>query len=201
MHDTRSTTTSTALLAGLFDPGNNAVWREFDRRYRPILTAFARRLGLTADDAAEAAQDTLARFVEEYRAGKYERSRGRLRAWLIGMAKTRIAQMKRIRQRRRERRGASVLIQLADPAELERIWEEERKLALLRQALLELRGQTRTSDKTLAAFEQYVLKRRPAKDVASDLGMTRQDVYMAKNRVAERLREITARLEPYFDDE
>jgi len=72
------TTTTTALLDGLHDPANEEVWREFDTRYRPIILGFAVKLGLSDEDAADVAQDTLARFVQEYRAGRYDRTRGRL---------------------------------------------------------------------------------------------------------------------------
>jgi hypothetical protein len=50
-------TTSNALLQALFDTHNGATWRLFDARYRPILLRFARRLGLSTDDAADVAQD------------------------------------------------------------------------------------------------------------------------------------------------
>jgi RNA polymerase sigma factor (sigma-70 family) len=161
-------------------------------------------LGLSAEDAADVAQDTLAGFVEQYRAGKYDRGRGRLRAWLIGMVKSHTALLKRAHARRRERRGASVLAHLADGAGLEDAlhdaWEQERKMSLLRQALIELKAQTRTSEKTLRAFELYVIKGKQAQAVAEELGLTPRDVYMAKNRVAERLRDIVARLDELLDD-
>ena len=80
-------TTTTVLLDGLYDPANSVVWRQFDQRYRPIIIGFARRLGLTDDDAADIAQETLVRFVKEYRAGKYDRTRGRLRTWIIAMVR------------------------------------------------------------------------------------------------------------------
>lgn len=35
--------TTTALLAGLFDPANADAWQAFDRRYRPIVMGFAYR--------------------------------------------------------------------------------------------------------------------------------------------------------------
>lgn len=195
-----SSRTSTTLLEGLFDTSDRRIWREFDARYRPIVTGFARRLGLSLHEAEDAAQDVLSDFVKEYRAGNYDRSRGRLRSWLIGMVKTRIAQVKRLQVRRRERRGASALVELTDAPDLDLAWDQERKLALLRQALLELRETSRTSAKTLEAFEQYVLQRRPAQEVARRLGVTAQEVYVAKNRVADRVRNIVARLDGLFDD-
>jgi len=71
--------TTTRLLEGLCDPEDEALWCEFDAQYRPILVGFARRLGLNVEDAADLAQETLVRFVEAYRAGRYDRGKARLR--------------------------------------------------------------------------------------------------------------------------
>ena len=54
---------TTALLEALLDPADDEIWQDFDRRYRPILIAFARRLGLPDEDAADAAHDTLLRIL------------------------------------------------------------------------------------------------------------------------------------------
>ena len=48
--------------------------------------------------------------------------------------------------------------------------------------------------------EREVMEEAPAAEVARELGISAQDVYMAKNRVAERLRGILARLDELFDD-
>lgn len=192
-------TTTTYLLHGLMEPGNDAVWREFDLRYRPIILGFARRSGLSETDAEEVTQDTMTRFLEEYRSGKYDRGRGRLRSWMIGILRYRIADLRRARARRQEVRGESALINLPDE-QLEEVWASERRLVILRQAIQELRETTRTSEKTITAFERYVLRQQAAGAVAEELGMTVADVYMAKNRVAERLHDIIKRLEDLFDD-
>ena len=99
--------TTSALLDGLLEPGNEAIWREFDGRYRPIIFAFTRKLGLDESDAADVAQEAMLRFVQEYRAGKYDRQRGRLRSWIIGIVKYRAADLQRSGAKHRERRGES----------------------------------------------------------------------------------------------
>jgi len=78
------------VARGPADPEKDAIWREFPGRYQPVLVAFARRFGLTHDQAEDAPQGALLRFVEEYRAGRYERSRGRLRSWIFTIARARI---------------------------------------------------------------------------------------------------------------
>ena len=42
--------TTSAMLNGLKDESDGAVWDQFDRRYRPILYGFARRLGMYESD-------------------------------------------------------------------------------------------------------------------------------------------------------
>jgi RNA polymerase sigma-70 factor (ECF subfamily) len=201
MSPAASTTTTSLLLTGLRDTDNRAAWEEFDARYRPLIVACARRLGLNADEAADVAQESLLSFVREYREGRYDRQRGRLRAWIIGMARNRVSAAFSARARRRERRGESVLGALPDDAAFEAGWDAERRQLLMRHALAELRETSRTSDRTLRAFELLVFAGRPAADVAAELDMTPHDVYMAKHRVAERLRGIVARLEALYDDD
>lgn len=196
-----TTRTTTVLLAGLFDAGNDAVWQEFDARYRPILLAFARRLGLRDTDAADVAQETLLQFVREYRAGRYDRERGRLRSWILTIARTRAAGVYRARAVKREARGASAFVDLEDEQALSRIWDGERRAVILREALDELKATTRASDKTVKAFELFAVRQMPADEIAAELGMSRHDVYLAKSRMAGRLREIIARLESVYDED
>src|SRR5688572_3975054 len=116
------THTKTMLLEGLLDPANHDVWTEFDTRYRPVITGFSRRLGLPPADAEDVAQETLARFVKYYRQGKYDRTRGRLSSWIIGIAQHCAADLQQARTKRREFRGESALLSLPDDDGLEAVW-------------------------------------------------------------------------------
>lgn len=195
------TRTSTAMLEGLHDSRNDRVWSAFARRYGPILVGFARRLGLNETDAADVAQETLVRFVEEYRAGKYDRTRGRLRSWLLSIARTRAAAVFRQRSVRGEREGLTSLVDLSDEHTLTQIWQTERRQVILRAALSELRTATKTNEKTIEAFELLVHGGCPPGVVAEQLGMSIEDVYRAKSRVSQKLREIISRLEAEYDGE
>ncbi|RMH12421.1 MAG: RNA polymerase sigma factor [Planctomycetota bacterium] len=195
------TRTSTALLNGLAEPGNERVWSDFAQRYGPILVGFARRLGLDDNDAADVAQETLVRFVEEYRAGKYDRTRGRLRSWMLAIARTKVAGIYRARSVRSEQQGVTRAIDLSDEQALTQIWQSERRQTILRTAMKELRTSTRLNEKTIEAFELLVHGGCPPGVVAEQLGMSIEDVYRAKSRVAQRLREIVSRLEAVYDGE
>ncbi len=50
---TFATRTTTKLLDALRDHDNEPVWAHVDARYRPVIAALARRLGLNASDAEE----------------------------------------------------------------------------------------------------------------------------------------------------
>ena len=187
--------TTTALLNGLFDPRNAAAWEAFDRRYRPILIGFVRNCGVKQSEAAEIAQETIVRFVEEYREGKYDRSRGRLGAWLVTIARYRVLDMRRKAGTAKVERGESAMIDLDDDKSVGAAYEAERRHALLREALEELRTKSRTDPKTVKAFEMLVYHSLTPQVVAEQLGMSTHDVYLAKSRVAAKLREIVVRLE------
>jgi len=193
-------TTTTTLLDGLCADADGPVWREFDARYRPIILGFCGKLGVGEDDAADVAQDALTRFVQDYRAGRYDRTRGRLRSWIIGIVKYRISDLRRKQALRREARGESAMLDLSAEPEWDAIWEAERRRTLLRQAVGELRETSRMNERTIRAFELYAMAGRPVDEVAAELKLTPGDIYMAKSNVAERLREILQRLDELFDD-
>ena len=194
-------TTTSALLDGLHDESNHTVWEEFDRRYRPILLRFARRLGLDENDAADVAQETLLRFLRAYRAGEYHRGKGRLRSWLVGIAKYRIADLRRAAARRKVTRGQSAIGDVPGDDELEGIWIAEEHQVIFNRALEDLRQTTRIADATLDAFERLVVRHESVETVAAGLEMTPQEVYDAKSRVVAKLRETMEKYKSlYFED-
>lgn len=190
--------TTTELLNGLHEQGNQSAWDEFDRRYRPILFAFLRRMGANEIDADDVAQETLVSFVRDYRANKYDRQQGRLGTWLMSIARCRLADFRRAAGRRRTWRGESAIEGLPDDDDAESIWDEEQRRLILEQALCELRQTARFREQTLEAFDRVVLRHEPIEVVSAQLGLTPQEIYNAKNRVVARLREIAERYEASY---
>jgi RNA polymerase sigma-70 factor (ECF subfamily) len=195
-----TTATSTSLLLGLNDSQNGEAWSRYVGRYRPLIVAFGRRLGLKVEDAEDAAQTTLFEFSEAFRAGRYDRDRGRLRAWLFGIAERQVQNV-----RRRVIRSAAVsapepysgfLAEAADPVDPGAAWEEAWRQAVLRQALDEVSRQV--EGRTFEAFRLFALDGMPAESVADRLGMTENAVFGAKRRVVGRLREVLPLMEDVF---
>ncbi|MCA9243115.1 MAG: sigma-70 family RNA polymerase sigma factor [Phycisphaerales bacterium] len=192
--------TTTELLDGLRRPGDQAAWEQFDQRYRPILLGYLRRGGLDENDAADVAQETMTDFLREYQRDKYDRDQGRLRSWLIGIARNRVADARRRAARRREARGESAIADMPDDADHEAIWDAEQRRHILTLAVQELRDTSRFNTRTLEAFERVALRQEPLDRVSEELGLSPQEIYNAKNRVVERLREILQRYEAGFTE-
>ncbi len=193
-----SSFTNTKLLGGLRD-GDDDAWSELDKRIRPVLTALGRRFGLSDTEAADVAQETFLRFIESYRAGRYERSRGRLRAWIVGIARHRVHDLFRSRDRRHERPLAAGDLDVPGEDEFLRVWDEECRAHVLRRAMEVLREVSRISEEKLRAFERIFIDQQGVEDVAREMGMTRDEVYQAKFRCLERLREIVRDLELAYE--
>ncbi len=190
------THTTTALLDRLRDRHEDRVWIDFDRRYRPIVIRFGRRMGLSEADAADAAQDTLLAFVTACREGRYDRERGRLRSFLFGIARFRVL---RLLESRRDWRGDSALGVVPDPDALITAWNGACERSVVRLALCRLRTETRCEPRTIEAFEAVVLHGRGPEVVAAEFGMSVNDVYLAKHRCLRRLRSIVEQVRDGFE--
>ena len=82
------------------------------------------------------------------------------------------------------------------PGELEQLWEDEWRQAVLRAALSEVRREVQET--TYRAFELFALQDQPAKAVAKELGLSENAVSSAKRRVLARLREILPLIQDTF---
>lgn len=193
--------TTTRLLDALADPADEASWVEIDRRYRPIVVGVARRIGLGEEAASEIAQETMVAFLTSFRRGGYDRSRGRLRSWIVGISRHRIADYFADAKKRHRVGGDTMISELSMDTDFDDLWQTERRRVILRRALEELPERSRLKSSTIEAFTRFAIDRQPVTQVADELGLTVDDVYQAKNRVAAKLRTIAADLERRFDEE
>lgn len=191
--------TTTALLHGLADPNDQRAWMELDARSRPVMLGVARRIGLTENEAEDAVQAAMVRFLEAYREGLYQRERGRLSAFLITILRARAIDTRRRTVTRRETAAPVEAVERFSQLDLSQIWLDERQNHLLRQALTELR-EGGADEQMLAAFELFGVRGVAIGEVTDRLGMSREEVYNAKYRVTKRLQPIVARLDELYED-
>ncbi len=191
--------TRTSLLEGLLDPANDRVWTEFFERYGPIIQGFARKLGLREHETDDAVQETMVTFVTRYREGDYDRQKGRLRSWLCGLAYHKIRHILERRFQREHRLpqeggeadgdGSPLPVgAIPDQARTVALWEAEWGDVVIRHCLDLIRDET--DPVRLHAFELYVLQGWSADDVAEELGISRNMVYLSKSRVLARVAEL-----------
>jgi len=178
------TATRSSLLLRVRDPGDAASWGEFHSIYRPLLIHYARHRGLDADAAEDVAQQCLTAISQRIR--RFEKKRS-FRAWLRGMVDHKVADYIAKLGRHPSDLNESNMESSADSPTLARLWEQtwnERLLEVLKDHL-----RAHFAEHTLRAFELYVLRDMPVDQIAHILGMTANQIYVAKSRVIRHLRE------------
>jgi RNA polymerase sigma-70 factor (ECF subfamily) len=178
--------TSVSLLERLRGPDEPAAWERFVRLYTPLLYQWAGRLGLQDADAADLVQDVFAVLVRKLPEFRYDPQK-RFRGWLW----TVLVNKWRERGRRRPAAGQPVgpegLDELPGPDVEEGAIEAEYREYLIRRAMEVMRQEFQPA--TWQAFWECVVADRPAADVARQLGISENAVYLAKGRVLRRLRQ------------
>ena len=191
------TKTSTTLLEHLTVAADQAPRREFIARYRPLILATSRTLGLSDDDAEYAARETLEAFAEACRQGSHRCEDGGIRDRLRDVAQNKIRQAYG-RQSRDDklaisRTGAVSFWDQIESEHFKVLWEKEWRRAVLRQCLTEARDQA--APRTFKAFELFALEQRSAAQVAVHLGVSQDEVYQSKSLVLEQIRELLPEME------
>lgn len=187
--------TTTLVLEGLHDLDETA-WELFDERFRSSIVRFARKLGLGSDRAEDVAQETLIAFVEAFRDGRYDKERGRLSSWLFGIAYRKVLRARRESARDRQQaplQSTSFWDEQASEDEASRQWELAWKKSVLEKCLERVREEVH--ERTYRAFALVALEHRDPADVARELDVTRNAVFIAKHRVLKRVRELQREFE------
>jgi RNA polymerase sigma-70 factor (ECF subfamily) len=186
------TETHSSLLRRVRDPADADSWREFVALYEPLLLSYVRSRGLAEDDARDVAQDILAGLVRALPRFELDRQRGRFRTWLWQVTRNALASRARHDQRRRQAEEAWRDLQEPDVAgpEPDEQWQTAYRQRVLDFALQRVREQTQPQ--TWACFDQHLLRARPSAQVAAELGLSANAVYVNASRVLARVREQCA---------
>ena len=176
--------TRSSLLSRVRDFDDAEGWGEFDELYRPLLLGYARSCGLGADEAEEIAQQCLAAVVDRIQQFRRKRS---FRGWLRKMVEHKVSDY--LADHRRHLQADTDLLANApspapSPSEL---WQRNWNQSLGRYLTHRLRSEF--AQHTLQAFEMYVLHGYPVKQISRMLAMTPNQIYVAKSRIVNRLRE------------
>lgn len=178
--------TRSSLLHRVRDPADASGWREFDALYRPLLTVFVQRRGLSGADAGDVVQEIFARLCQALPDFELDRSRGGFRCWLWRVARNAIADWGRGRKRDDRVRDAWQHRPPRADEEPDAEWTAGYRERIMEFALERVRENA--NPRTWTCFEQWLLQERPAEAIARELGIEPGSVRVNANRMLEAVR-------------
>lgn len=177
--------THASLLQSLAQGPRSESWSRFCEQYGELIRGFARRQGLQPGDCEDVLQDVLMSLIRDLPKFQYDPARGRFRGYLKTIT------LHVIYNRARRASPQELDTQVADAeadAGIDAAWEAEWRGHHVRQAMRAIDAEF--NDKDRQAFQLYAVEGRPPADTAAALGMTPDQVYQAKSRIARRLAEL-----------
>ena len=176
--------TQTSLLLRLRDPDDAEAWNRFARLYAPLLMFWVKKLGVEPNRADDLVQEIFLTLLDKLPA-LADRVPENFRGWLRTVAVNKCRDW----FRRQNREIPSVSLQadalaMDDPAQL--LTDEEYRTFVAQAALRMMRESFQET--TWQACWQHIAASRPAKEVAAELGISENAVYLACGRVLQRLR-------------
>jgi RNA polymerase sigma-70 factor (ECF subfamily) len=171
------------------------AWRRLVELYGPLVYRWCRRPGLDQEKAAEVGQEVFLEVWRRLGEFRHDRPGDTFRGWLKAITRSKVADYFRRSPAEGRAVGGSDAQARLDALASEDVDgpdEAEDEGLVLRSAVEALLA--RHNEKTRQAFLRVVLDRQDPADVARDLGMTRNAVYLAKSHVLRQLREEYAGL-------
>lgn len=195
--------TRRSLLTRLKSWDDQESWRVFFDTYWRLVYNVARKSGLTDAEAQDVVQETVVSVARQMHSFKYDPVNGSFKAWLMCVTRRRIADQ--VRKRMREaplpdpgggpETATSPSARLPDPAgvELDRVWDGEWHRHLLDTATRNVKQRVAPAQYQL--FELNVMKEWPVERIVATLGVTSNQVYLAKGRVSKMVQQELKRLQ------
>ncbi len=187
--------TRVSLILRLPGGADTEAWREFVDIYEPFVYRFGRRAGLQDSDARELVQEVFLGITKAIRRWQPDPEQARFRTWLFRIARNQL--LTHIKRRRCESDCDSIAWRniadrQPDAAGQDQIASEYRR-EVFRWASQRVRDQVQPT--TWSAFWQTAVEGRSPAQVATDLGIPRSAVYVARSRVISRLQAQVALFE------
>lgn len=167
-------------------PGEEEAWERFVRLYSPLLEFWAKRIGLTQSDADDMVQDVFVVLISKLPEFEYDSGRS-FRGWMRTITLNKCRDWLRKKSRSPDDLHSGILRGLNGDNDVEMFAEAEFRERLVARAL-ELM-QTEFEASTWKACWETVVHSRPVAEVAQELGISSNSVYLARSRVLRRLRE------------
>jgi RNA polymerase sigma factor (sigma-70 family) len=196
--------TRATLIQRLKNWQDQASWQDFFDTYWKLIYGVALKGGLTEAEAQDVVQETMISVAKHMPTFKYDPSIGSFKTWLLNMTRWRITDQLRKRGPAFASRqsasdeaptGTRTVDQVVDPAShhLEALWDAEWEKNLLAVAMGKVKR--RLDPQKYQIFDLYVNKAWPPEKVAATFGISVDQVYLAKHRATEMIKDEVKRLE------
>ena len=191
--------TRATLIQRLKNWQDQSSWQDFFDTYWNLIFGVAVKGGLTRSEAEDVVQETLISVAKHMPGFQYDPAIGSFKAWLLNMTRWRITDQLR-------KRGLQSIPSEPDEdtrfgpegegepvsPDLEKLWDEEWEKNLLQAAVA--KAKRRLDPKQFQIFDCYVNKDWSPERVAKALGVPIGQVYLAKHRVTDVIRQEVERL-------
>jgi len=187
--------TSLSLLERVRDRDQEA-WQRLLRLYGPLVTRWCGHSGVFGQDADDVQQEVFQAVATGLDAFRRERPGDTFRGWLRGIARNKLIDYYRRRERHPEAQGGTdAHLQMQHIAEQPLPDDTAEDLSALYHRALELvRGEFET--RTWEAFWRAAIEDHAPDVIAADMGVTPAAIRKAKSRVLRRLRQELGDLLP-----
>ncbi|MDP6504298.1 MAG: sigma-70 family RNA polymerase sigma factor [Planctomycetota bacterium] len=171
--------------------GDEIGWEEFYELYSPLVRLRGSDRGLASAELDDLSQEVMVSIFQGEKQFRYDRARGRFRDYLRTIIDRRAIDLLR---KRRENEQLDELKSYGrepesnDHHEMERRWELAWQEQMLRQGLFELEEES--SVPSFQAFHRVVMCGQKPADVARELEMNVDNIYLIKHRLLKRLRDL-----------
>ena len=198
MNRTRAT-----LIHRLKNWQDGASWQDFFDTYWRLIYSVARQSGMTDAEAQDVVQETMIAVAKHMPTFTYDPSIGSFKSWLLNMTRWRVSDQFRKRhklaanepKRPKTETTTTAIEKIADPSgvKIDEIWEKEWQQNLLTAALENVKR--RIDPGKFQVFDFYVNKDWPPEKVAKSFNISVDQVYVAKHRITQAIKDEVERLE------
>jgi RNA polymerase sigma factor (sigma-70 family) len=197
--------TRSSLLFRLRNWEDSRSWEEFYNLYRKLVYGYARKSGLSHEEAEEVTNDVFVRVANTIHEFESNPEKGPFRGWLLNLARWRVTD--KFRSRGVDRLAAhgdgggddktATVERIPDAAFDDRLWDKEWQESLVGAAMERLAR--RTNAKHFQIFELHMRQQWPVLRLSRELGVNAAGVYLITHRLTKQLKQEVAAIRATLD--
>jgi RNA polymerase sigma-70 factor, ECF subfamily len=181
--------TSQSLLDSLRVGPQSLAWQRWHAIYEPLIHAWMSKHRFIPTDRDDVTQNVMIVVVQKLNRFEHNGQKGAFRKWLKSITINCLRDYWKKLDKHPQQAAVQQSLDewAADQSTMSQNWEEEHDRHVVQKLLALLEPEFTTE--TWQAFQKVVVQGRTAEQVAKELSITKNAVYIAKSRVLTRLRQ------------